>query len=139
VYATLVGDSSLPGAGFVDRIHLPFTLRDDALPRIATVTGGQCDPEFRPRGIEKSFADLAKTVRTEYTVGYYSHENPLDERFRHVSVTVLRPNLSVTAEDGYYPSPRNVHPAVPVPGTGQTPHPDSQPAPPPAGTATPKP
>ena len=139
VYATLVGDSSLPGAGFVDRIHLPFTLRDDALPRIATVTGGQCDPEFRPRGIEKSFADLAKTVRTEYTVGYYSHENPLDERFRHVSVTVLRPNLSVTAEDGYYPSPRNVHPAMPVSGTDQTPHPDSQPAPPPAGTATPKP
>jgi hypothetical protein len=91
------------------------------------VTGGECDPEFRPRGIENSFAELTKTVRTQYTVGYYSHENPLDERFRHVEVRVMRPNLTVGAEDGYYPTPRNVHPAVPVAGTDQTPHPDNQP------------
>lgn len=139
VYATLVGDSSMPGMGFLDRIHLPLTMRDDALPRIATITGGQCDPEFRPRGIENSFAELAKTVRTEYTVGYYSHENPLDERFRHIEVRVMRPNLTVDAEDGYYPSPSNVHPAMPVTGTDQTPHPDNQPVTPPASTTPPQP
>jgi VWFA-related protein len=134
VYATLVGDSSLPGMGFLDRIHLPLTMRDDALPRIAGATGGQCDPEFRPRGIEKSFADITKTVRTQYTVGYYSHENPLDERFRHTNVVVLRPNLEVIAPDGYFPTPENVHPATPVPGTDQTPHPDNQPVTPPPAT-----
>jgi VWFA-related protein len=138
VYATLVGDSSLPGMGFLDRIHLPLTMRDDALPRIATVTGGQCDPEFRPRGIEKSFADLAKTVRTEYTVGYYTHESPLDGRFRHTEVRVMRPDLTVSAEDGYYPTPKNVHPAMPVSGTEPIPHPDNQPVTPPS-TTTPKP
>src|ERR1700744_4124511 len=132
VYATLVGDSSLPGMGFLDRIHLPLTMRDDALPRIAAATGGQCDPEFRPRGIENSFADITKTVRTLYTVGYYTHENPLDGRFRHVEVRVMRPNLTVVAPDGYYPQPRNVHQAQPVAGADQTPPPDNQPAPAPA-------
>jgi VWFA-related protein len=131
VYATLVGDSSMPGMGFLDRIHLPLTMRDDALPRIAAATGGQCDPEFRPRGIENSFADITRTVRTLYTVGYYTHENPLDERFRHVEVRVMRPGLTVVAPDGYYPNPHNVHPAQPVAGTDQTPHPDNEPVPPP--------
>ena len=132
VYATLVGDSSLPGMGFLDRIHLPLTMRDDALPRIAAATGGQCDPEFRPRGIENSFADITKTVRTLYTVGYYTHESPLDGRFRHVEIRVMRPGLTVVAPDGYYPTPRNVHQAQPVAGADQTPPPDNQPAPPPA-------
>src|SRR5580658_2371985 len=129
VYATLVGDSSIPGLGFLDRMHLPLTMRDDALPRIAAATGGQCAPEWRPRGIEDSFADLTRTVRTLYTVGYYTHLNPLDGRFRHIEVRVMRPNLTVVAPDGYYPSPRDVHPAQPVAGTDQTPHPDNQPVP----------
>jgi hypothetical protein len=115
--------------GFLDRIHLPLTMRDDALPRITTATGGQCDPEFRPRGIENSFADITRTVRTLYTVGYYTHLSPLDGRFRHVEVRVMRPNLTVVAPDGYYPTPRNVHQAQPVAGTDQTPHSDNEPVP----------
>ena len=130
VYATLVGDTAIPGMGFLDRIHLPLTMRDDALPRITAATGGQCDPEFRPRGIENSFADITRTVRTLYTVGYYTHESPLDGRFRHVEIRVMRPGLTVIAPDGYYPTPRNVHQAQPVAGADQTPPPDNQPAPP---------
>lgn len=130
VYATLVGNSAVPGMGFLDRIHLPLTMRDDALPRIAAATGGQCDPEWRPRGIEDSFADITKTVRTLYTVGYYTHMSPLDGRFRHIEVRVMRPGLTVIAPDGYYPTPRNVHQAQPVAGTDQTTHPDNQPVPP---------
>jgi VWFA-related protein len=128
VYATLVGNSAVPGMGFLDRIHLPLTMRDDALPRIAAATGGQCDPEWRPRGIENSFAEITRTVRTLYTIGYYTHLNPLNNTFRHVEVRVMRPNLTVIAPDGYYPTPRNVHQAQPVAGADQTPGPD-QPVP----------
>ena len=130
VYATLVGNSAIPGMGFLDRIHLPLTMRDDALPRITAASGGQCDPEWRPRGIEDSFADITKTVRTLYTVGYYTHLSPLNNTFRHVEVRVMRSNLTVVAPDGYYPSPRNVHQAQPVAGADQTPPPDNQPVPP---------
>lgn len=139
VYATLVGDSSLPGMGFLDRIHLPLTMRDDALPRITAVTGGEVDPEFRPRGIENSFARLTETVRTQYTVGYYTHESPLDNRFRHIEIRVMRPNLTVIAEDGYYPRPRNVHPGTPVSAPQQRPTtPQTQTAPQSAPQTTPR-
>jgi VWFA-related protein len=129
VYATLVGDSSMPGMGFLDRIHLPMTMRDDVLPRICSVTGGEVDPEFRPRGIEQSFAKLSETMRYQYTIGYYTHLSPLDNKFRHTRVDVMRPNLTVDAPDGYYPTPRNVHPSMPVktPATPPTTPPPSTP------------
>jgi VWFA-related protein len=110
VYATLVGDSAIPGMGFLDRVHLPLTMRDNALPRLAAATGGQVDPEFRPKYIEASFARISEEVRTQYTVGYYTHESPFNEKFRKIEVRVLRPSLSVIAEDGYYPSASDSHP-----------------------------
>ncbi len=58
VYATLVGDSSLPVVGFLDRIHLPLTMRDNILAAYTAETGGEYDAEFRQRGIETSFAKI---------------------------------------------------------------------------------
>lgn len=115
VYATLVGDSALPGMGFLDRIHLPYTMREDVLPRYAAATGGQCDPEFRPKGIEESFAKLTEQVRTQYTLGYYSSEPALDGKFRNIEVRVLRPSLDVIAKKGYYPAATPTQGATPRP------------------------
>lgn len=104
VYATLVGSSGVPGMGFLDRVHLPLTMRDDVLPRYAAATGGQCDPEFRIKNIEDSFAKISEEVRSQYTLGYYSHESVLDGKFRTVEVRVLRPNLEIISKKGYYPT-----------------------------------
>jgi VWFA-related protein len=104
VYATLVGDSSIPGLGFLDSIHLPLTMHDNLLPEYAKATGGEIDPEFRQKGIEESFTRLAADVRNQYVVGYISHEPILDGKYRTIEVKVLRPNLTVTAKKGYYPS-----------------------------------
>jgi VWFA-related protein len=104
IYATLVGNSAVPGLGFLDRIHLPLTMRDNALPRFTGATGGQIDAELRQGGIEKSFAKITEEVRTQYTAGYYSHEPVLDGKFRKVEVQVMRPNLTVIAKEGYYPT-----------------------------------
>jgi VWFA-related protein len=115
VYATLVGDTAVPGLGFLDRIHLPLTMRDDILPRIVAATGGQSDPEFRQGGIEKSFAKITEEVRTQYTVGYYTHLNPLNEAFRKTEVRVLRPGLTIISKEGYYPTASDSRPAPPTP------------------------
>jgi VWFA-related protein len=111
VYATLVGDASIPGMGFLDRIHIPLTMRDDVLPKYTTATGGGFDPEFRPKGIEESFARLADEVRAQYTVGYYTKASPFDEKFRKTEIRVLRPGLTIIAPDGYYPSAFRQRPA----------------------------
>ncbi|WP_158790284.1 VWA domain-containing protein [Granulicella sp. L60] len=112
VYGTLVGDSSLPVIGFLDKVHLPLQMRDNILPAYAKQTGGEFDGEFRQKGIENSFAKIAEEVRTQYTVGYYTHEPFIDGKYRTLEVKVLRPSLDVRAKLGYYPTAADVKPAV---------------------------
>lgn len=112
VYGTLVGDSSLPVVGFLDRIHLPYTMRDNILQAYAKQTGGNFEAEFRQRGIEDSFAKIAEEVRTQYTIGYYTHEPFIDSKYRTLEVKVLRPNLTVIAKAGYYPSAEDTKPSI---------------------------
>jgi VWFA-related protein len=104
VFGTLVGDSALPVVGFLDRMHLPLTMRDNYLYAYAKQTGGNFDGQFRQKGIETSFADIAKEVRTQYTIGYYTHEPFIDGKYRQVEVRVLRPNLTVISKPGYWPT-----------------------------------
>jgi VWFA-related protein len=117
VWATLVGDSAIKGLGFMDRIHLPLTMRDDVLPKYTAATGGQTDPEFRPTGIQESFARITDEVRAQYTVGYNTHESPFNESYRKTEVRVLRPGLTIIAEDGYYPNARDNARRPPAPIT----------------------
>jgi VWFA-related protein len=112
VYGTLVGDSSLPVIGFLDGIHIPLTMRDNILPAYTKETGGNLDLEFRQKGIETSFAKIAEEVRTQYTVGYYTHEPFIDGKYRTLEVKVLRPNLTIFAKKGYYPTAADVKPNV---------------------------
>jgi len=79
-------------------------MRDNILPAYAKQTGGNFDGEFRQRGIEVSFAKIAEEVRTQYTVGYYTHEPFIDGKYRSVEVKVLRPNLTVLSKPGYWPT-----------------------------------
>ena len=115
VYATLVGDPTIAGLGFLDRIHLPFQMRDNILPLYTAATGGQTDPEFRTNGIETSFAKISEQVRTQYTLGYYTKQPFIDGKYRQVEVKVLRPNLTVIAKSGYYPSASDVRPGAVAP------------------------
>lgn len=115
VWGTLVGDSSLPVVGFLDRIHLPLMMRDNVLPAYANATGGNFDAEFRTGSIERSFSQIAEEVRTQYTLGYYTHEPFIDGKYRKVEVRVLRPNLTVIAKQGYYPSAMDSAPVVRAP------------------------
>jgi VWFA-related protein len=119
LFATLVGDSSIAGLGFLDRIHLPLEMRDNILPSYANATGGECYGEYRTKGIETSFAKITEEVRTQYTVGYYSTEPLIDGKYRTVEVKVLRPNLDVIAKKGYYPSAmaQPMRPTAPTPST----------------------
>jgi VWFA-related protein len=112
VFGTLVGDSSLPVVGFLDRVHVPLTMRNNLLHSYVLDTGGDYDAEFRQRGIETSFAKIAEQVRTQYTVGYYTHEPFIDGKYRTLEITVMRPNLQVIAKKGYFPTASDVKPNV---------------------------
>ena len=104
VYGTLVGDSARWGEGYVSRFHLPFTMYDNILVKYTHATGGTLDSEGNVNGIEKSYAKIAEEARTQYTLGYYSHQPIIDGKFRKIDVRVDRPSMEVIAKTGYYPS-----------------------------------
>ncbi len=104
VYGTLVGDSARWGQGFVSRFHLPFTMYYNLLVKYVMATGGTLDAERGVNGIENSYAKIAEEARTQYTLGYLSHQPVIDGKFRTIDVRVDRPGLEVIAKRGYYPS-----------------------------------
>lgn len=104
VYATGVGDSARWGEGYVSRFHLPFTMYDNILYKYTAATGGDFYSEGNVNSIEKSYAKIAEEARTQYTLGYFSHESIYDEKYRSIAVIVDRPKLEVDAKPGYYPS-----------------------------------
>lgn len=108
VYATLVGDSARWGEGYLSRFHIPFSMYDNILTKYTTETGGEMDAESGVNGIERSYAKIAEEARTQYTLGYLSHQPVIDGRFRKIDVRVDRPNLEVIAKRGYYPSAQDL-------------------------------
>ena len=104
VYGTLVGDSARWGEGYLSKFHLPFTMYDNRLTAYVLATGGTLDSERGTNGMENSYSRLAEEARTQYTLGYYSHEPFIDGKFRKIEVRVERPSLEIYAKDGYYPS-----------------------------------
>lgn len=107
VYSTVVGESATPYVGWLDKFHIPYTMRENILPQYAANTGGEAVSQWSRKGIEESFGKVAEDVRLQYTVGYYSNEPITDGKFRTVEVKVLRPDLDVIAKKGYYPTPEN--------------------------------
>ena len=105
VYGTLVGDTARWGGEWVDRIHIPFTgVYDNILYKYTVATGGDYYAEGGVNGIERSYAKIATEARDQYTLGYLSHESIYDDKFRNIDVRVDRPNVTVIAKRGYYPS-----------------------------------
>jgi hypothetical protein len=100
----MVGDAATWGIGYLDRVHIPLIPVENVLPRYANATGGILEAQLSAEGMERSFATIAKEIRTQYTLGFYSHLPTLDGRFRTLDVHVERPNLYVIARSGYYPT-----------------------------------
>jgi len=127
VWATLVGDSSVAGMGFIDSLHLPALMRDNILPVYTKATGGQFFADYRSKAIEMSFAKITEAARQQYTIWYNSPEPAIDGKFRKIEVRVLRPNLQVIAKNGYFPSAAPQTPrsstASTAPATPSTPPP----------------
>jgi VWFA-related protein len=111
VYGTLVGDSATWGIGYLDKLHLPLLPTNNVLPKYAMQTGGSLDAELFENGIQLSFARITESVRTQYTLGYYSHSPAISGKHHSIEVDVMGvPGLDVEAKEGYYPSLADVTP-----------------------------
>ena len=106
VYAAAVEGSAIPGYGNLQKLHVPLlTSRvgyTDILPRYANATGGEIFTGFSRDAIESIYARTLGDARNQYTLGYLTHATPSNTH-REIEVRVARPDLKVTAKEGYYP------------------------------------
>jgi Ca-activated chloride channel family protein len=70
---------------------------------MADGTGGKTFlPALGPE-LDKAFAEIVTALRTQYMLGFYPHGvPPTKERFHNLEVRVKRPELRVSARNGYY-------------------------------------
>ena len=105
VYGTEVGDASLWGIGYLDRMKLPLLSPENLLPRYAIATGGEMQAELSENGIQNAFVHITESVRTSYDIVYVSHQPTISRKYHSIDVRVEGlPGLTVDAKAGYYPS-----------------------------------
>lgn len=76
---------------------------ENALTQFATGTGGKLLRASLGAGLDQSFSDILRELRTQYLLGYYPRNVPLTkDRFHRLRVTVARPGLQVSTRSGYY-------------------------------------
>ena len=76
---------------------------ENALTFMAERTGGRTFLPSLGKQLDKAFDDIINELRTEYYIGFYPHDVPLTkERFHSLKVQVKKPELQVSARNGYY-------------------------------------
>jgi len=76
---------------------------EHALEFMARGTGGRTFQPTVGTELDKAFNAIITELRTQYLLGYYPKDiPPTKERFHKLEVRVLRPDLRVSARNGYY-------------------------------------
>ena len=76
---------------------------EHALEFMAGNTGGRAFMPTIGAELDKAFADIITELRTQYLLGFYPRNVPLNkDRFHTLQVRVKRPDLRVSARNGYY-------------------------------------
>lgn len=76
---------------------------EHALTTMALGTGGRVFLPTLGAALDTAFSDIIKELRTQYMLAYYPKDVPLTkDRFHRLQVRVRRPDLRVTARNGYY-------------------------------------
>ncbi len=76
---------------------------EHALEFMAKGTGGRTFLPSVGAELDKAFTSIITELRTQYLLGYYPQNVPLTkDRFHKLEVRVMRPDLRVSARNGYY-------------------------------------
>jgi VWFA-related protein len=104
VYALGVDTAAIPVYDKLGRLRVPGFGWANILPKYANATGGDAFARFDRQSIELAYAEITSVARNQYTLGYNAKATP-SSAYRSIDVRVHRPNLVVTAKEGYYPLP----------------------------------
>lgn len=78
------------------------TRGDRVLKRFAEETGGQAFFPFEARDLGEDFQAIARELRSQYNLAYYSTNKAHDGSFRAISIQAAEKGLRVQAKNGYF-------------------------------------
>ena len=90
IYAISTNATGLPGHG------------DKVLRRLAEQTGGRAFFPFKDSETIANFQEIARELRSQYSLGYISTNQAHDGTFRTITIEPLQRGLQVRAKPGYY-------------------------------------
>ncbi|HUB80820.1 MAG TPA: VWA domain-containing protein [Bryobacteraceae bacterium] len=118
--STMPIDRCLKAAQFADAIIYPVVVvpitnpagrntgGEHALIFMAEGTGGRTFFPSAAGELDQAFADIINELRTQYFMAFYPHNVPLTQNpFHKLEVKVNRPDLRVSARNGYYGESEN--------------------------------
>ncbi|MGH9568998.1 MAG: VWA domain-containing protein [Candidatus Angelobacter sp.] len=104
IYAMGVDTAAIPIYDRLGRIRVPGFGYGNILPRYVSDTAGEMYAAFDRGTIEQAYGKLTDMARNQYTLGYTTRATA-SSSYRSIEVKVHRPNLTVTAKQGYFPLP----------------------------------
>jgi VWFA-related protein len=72
------------------------------LKRLSDETGGRLFTPTKIDDLTKSFIEISKELRSQYTLGYRSTNTKRDGTYRKIRITAANKQLKVRARDGYF-------------------------------------
>jgi VWFA-related protein len=75
---------------------------DKVLKRLAQETGGKVFFPFSASDLAENFQEIARELRSQYSLAYVSTNTAHDGTFRHISVTAREKDYHVRAKTGYF-------------------------------------
>jgi len=75
---------------------------DKVLSRLAEVTGGHAFVPFEPSDLASNFQEIARELRSQYSLAYVSTNPAHDGTFRKISIQPVSKNFQVRSKDGYW-------------------------------------
>lgn len=90
IYAISTNRTGAPGRG------------DKVLKRLAEETGGRAFFPFSVRDLAGNFQEIARELRSQYSLAYVSSNTAHDGTFRHITIDALEKNIRIRAKAGYF-------------------------------------
>jgi len=100
IFAISTNNSGTNTAGA--RTPSSFSQGDKTLIRLAEQTGGRAFFPFEATDLASSFQEIARELRSQYSLGYISTNQAHDGTFRTILVETTEKGLKVRAKAGYY-------------------------------------
>lgn len=76
----------------------------DYLQKLAEFSGGIVLDALQMQDLRPVFAQIARELGSQYSIGYYPTNLKRDRKFRKVEVKLKKPDLVARTKKGYYPA-----------------------------------